>query len=126
MQARKIITSLMLCIAIMLPHYASAGRYCPVTDDGKIRIDQCKYNTNEECKRASKSKRDCIIDLPDPSDKAPYCLIYGWREVCDKYFDEESCRNAAKEYIGQCIPNERYKGAVGEDKSSEESKPATK
>lgn len=109
MQARMIITSLMLCAAIVFPSHASAGRYCPVTDDGKIRIDECKYASNEECMRANKSKRDCAADLLEPSDKAPYCLVMGWMEICDKYFDMESCSKAADEKVGQCIPNARYK-----------------
>lgn len=111
MQARNILTSLMLCIAIGLPQYAFAGRYCPVTDSGAIRIDECKYSSNEECKQASKSKRDCVADLPEPSDKAPYCLVLGWLEICDKYYDEESCNHAAEKKAGQCMPNPRYKGA---------------
>lgn len=110
MQARKFFTALMLCAAIGLPQYASAGRYCPVTDDGKIRIDECKYSSNEECKKANKSKKDCVADLPDPSDKAPYCLVLGWMEVCDKYDDYESCEQEAQKKAGQCIPNSRYKG----------------
>ncbi len=111
MQARKILTSLMLCVAIGLPQYASAGRYCPVTESGAIRIDQCIYPTNEECKKANRSKKDCVNDLPEPSDKAPYCLVLGWLEVCDKYFDMESCEKDAEKKAGQCIPNSRYKGA---------------
>lgn len=110
MQARKILTSLMLCIAIGLPQYAFAGRFCPVTDSGAIRVDSCIYSSNEECKRATKSTRDCMADLPDPSDKAPYCLVLGWLEVCDKYFDMESCEKDAEKKAGQCITNSRYKG----------------
>lgn len=111
MQAKKILSSLMLCIAIGLPQYASAGRYCPVTESGAIRIDECKYSSNEECKKASKSQKDCVADLVDPSDKAPYCLVLGWLEICDKYFDMESCEKDAAKKAGQCIPNSHYKGA---------------
>ena len=112
MQARRIFTSLLLCVAIGLPQYASAGRYCPVTDDGKIRIDQCIYSTNEACKQASENKKDCVADQFDSSDKAPYCLVLGWLEICDKYFDYEPCEQAAQKQAGNCTPNPRYKGAV--------------
>ena len=110
MQTRKIFTSILMCAAIGLPQYALAGRYCPVTDDGKIRIDECKYSSNEECKQATKSNKDCEADMPDPSDKAPYCLVLGWLEICDKYHDSESCNRAAEKQAGQCTPNPRYKG----------------
>lgn len=110
MQAIKFLAALMLCASIGFPQYASAARYCPVTDDGKIRIDQCKYSSNEECKRATKSKKDCVADLPEPSDKAPYCLVVGWLEICDKYFDMESCTKEAEKKAGQCIPSPYYKG----------------
>lgn len=112
MQARKTFTALMLCASIALPQYASAARYCPVTDSGAIRIDECKYASNEECKQASGSKKDCVADIPEPSDKAPYCLVLGWLEICDKYFDYESCDKEAEKKAGQCIPNPHYKGAA--------------
>jgi len=109
MQARKIFTALMLCVAIGLPQYASAGRYCPVTESGAIRIDECKYSSNEECKQASESKKDCVADQPDPSTKAPYCLIMGAFEVCDKYQSYESCEVEAKRRLGNCVINPYYK-----------------
>ena len=111
MQAGRFFTALMLCASIALPQYASAGSYCPVTDDGKIRVDLCIYSSNEECMRASKSERDCAADMPDPSDKAPYCLVLGWLEICDKYQDYDSCNQAAEKQAGQCIPNPRYKSS---------------
>lgn len=112
MQARKILPALMLCFSIALPQYASAGaRYCPVTDSGAVRIDECRYSSNEECKRVSKSKKDCAVDIQEPSDKAPYCLVLGWLEICDKYFDIESCDKDAEKRAGQCIVNARYKGS---------------
>lgn len=110
MQSRNIFISLLVCAAILLPQYASAARYCPVTDSGLIRVDECKYGSNDECKRATGSKKDCVADLPEPSDKAPYCLVLGWLEVCDQYQDYESCDQAAQKKAGQCIPNPRYKG----------------
>ncbi len=109
MQARNILSALMLCVAFTLPQYASAGRYCPVTDSGAIRIDECIYSSNEECRQASESKKDCVADMTDPSDKAPYCLVLGWMEICDKYFDIESCGKDAEKRAGQCIVNSRYK-----------------
>lgn len=108
MQVTKIFISLLLCAAIALPQYASAASFCPVTADGKIRIDQCTYNTNEACKKASKSKRDCVADQPPTSTKAPYCLIMGAFEVCDKYQDLESCAEEAKKQLGICIVNPAY------------------
>ena len=109
MRAGNFITCLMLCAAIGFPQYASAGRFCPVTDSGAIRIDECKYSTNEECKRATKTKGDCAVDQPPPSTKAPYCLIMGAFEVCDKYQDYESCEEEAKRRLGTCVTNTYYK-----------------
>lgn len=110
MQARRIITALMLCAAIGFPQYAAAGRYCPVTDSGKIRIDECIYSSNEACKQASQNNKDCVADTLNSSDKAPFCLVLGWMEICDKYYDIESCNKAADKQAGQCIPNSNYKG----------------
>lgn len=108
MRARSFFASLMLCVAIGLPQYASAGRFCPVTDSGAIRIDECKYSTNDECKRASGTKGDCVADQPIQSTKAPFCLIMGAFEVCDKYQDYESCEKEAQIKLGNCIPNSHY------------------
>lgn len=108
MQAKKIFTSLLLCAAIGLPHYASAGMFCPVTEDGKIRIDECKYSSNDECKRVTGTKGDCMVDQPPSSTKAPYCLIMGAFEVCDKYQDYESCEKEANKRLGNCILNPYY------------------
>lgn len=110
MQARNIFTALMLCASIALPQYAFAARYCPVTESGAIRIDECKYSSNEACKQATKSKKDCVADMLDSSDKAPYCLVLGWMEICDKYFEYEPCEQEAQKKAGHCIPNSRYKG----------------
>lgn len=110
MQARNILTALMLCASIALPQYAYAARYCPVTESGAIRIDECKYSTNEACKQATKSQKDCVADMLDSSDKAPYCLVLGWMEICDKYFEYEPCEQEAQKKAGHCIPNSRYKG----------------
>jgi hypothetical protein len=108
MQARNLFTALILCVAIGLPQYASAGRFCPVTDSGAIRIDECKYSTNEECKRVTGTKGDCAMDQPPASTKAPFCLIMGAFEVCDKYQDYESCEVEAKRRLGNCVINPYY------------------
>lgn len=109
MRLLNIVTSLLLCAAIGLPQYALAASFCPVTDDGKIRIDQCKFSSIEECKRVSGTKVNCVADQITPSDKAPYCLVMGMFEVCDKYFDIESCQQDAEKKVGGCIPNPYYK-----------------
>ena len=111
MQANKIFTGLLFCVAIGFSHYASAGRFCPVTDSGAIRIDECKYSTNEECKQASENKKDCVADQPPSSTKAPYCLIMGAFEVCDKYQDYESCEVEANRRLGNCIINPYYESS---------------
>lgn len=109
MRTKKFLTSLLLCVVIVLPQYAPAATFCPITSDGKIRIDECKYSSNEACKRASESQRDCVADQLTPSTKAPYCLVLGWSEVCDKYYDYESCEQAANKQVGNCILNPYYK-----------------
>ena len=109
MQTKKIITNLLLCVAIGLPQYTSAALYCPVTDDGKIRIDECKYSSNDACKQATGTQGDCVADQLPPSDKAPYCLVTLRYEECDKYFDYESCNQAALKESANCAPNPNYK-----------------
>ncbi len=111
MRFNTVLAQLALCAAVGLPHYAPAATFCPVTDDGKIRIDRCMYSSNEECKRKSGTVGDCVADQLAPSDKAPFCLVMGQFEVCDKYFDAESCDDAAKKQVGACIPNPYYKKA---------------
>lgn len=110
MLTKKFFTRLLLCAAIVLPQYAFPATFCPVTSDGKIRIDECKYSSNEACKRASESQRDCVADQLEPSTKAPYCLVLGWYEICDKYYDYESCELAANKQAGNCIVSPYYKG----------------
>lgn len=109
MQTNKLLTKLLLCVAIGLPQYASAALYCPVTPDGKIRIDDCSYMSNEECKSATGTQGDCVADQLPPSDKAPYCVVTLRYEVCDTYFDYESCNEAAQKELGNCALNPRYK-----------------
>jgi len=108
MRVGSFFTCLMLCAAIWFPQYASAARFCPVTDSGAIRIDECKYSTNEECKRVTHTKGDCVADQPPPSTKGKYCLIMGAFEVCDKYQDYESCEQEAKRRLGNCVLNPYY------------------
>lgn len=105
----KNLACLLLCAAIGHPQYAFAAAFCPVTSDGKIRIDECRYSSNEACKQANESKRDCVADQPPPSTNAPYCLIMGAFEVCDKYYDYESCEQEAQKRIGSCMVNPYYK-----------------
>lgn len=109
MRFLSIFSSLTLCAAAVFTQNALAASFCPVTDDGKIRIDQCKYGSIEECKRISGTKVDCVADQITPSDKAPFCLVMGMFEVCDKYFDLESCQQDAEKKVGACIPNPYYK-----------------
>jgi len=109
MRVTKIFATLMLCATIGLPQYALAASFCPVTSDGKIRIDDCKYASNEECKRVTGTVGNCVADQLTPSDKAPYCMVMGMFEVCDKYFDIESCEQDAQKKVGACIPNPYYK-----------------
>ncbi|MDD5300291.1 MAG: hypothetical protein PHD65_07330 [Gallionella sp.] len=109
MRTKIFLTGLLLCAAIGLPQQVFAATYCPVTVDGKIRIDECKYGSNEECKQASESKKDCVADQLTPSAKAPYCVIVGQLEVCDKYYDYESCQQAAKKQSGICIESPYFK-----------------
>ena len=109
MRAKSFLTGLLLCATIGLPQYVFAATYCPVTIDGKIRIDECKYGSNEECKQASESKKDCVADQLAPSTKAPYCLIVGQLEFCDKYYSYEPCQQAAKQQSGTCIESPYYK-----------------
>lgn len=115
MQVRNMIIRLMLCVACGLPYPVFADSYCPVTDDGKIWIDQCIYSSNAECKKASGTKGDCVPDQLSSSNKAPYCLILGSimgsSEICDKYQDYESCEQDAKKQAGNCIKNINYQGA---------------
>ena len=106
MQLHKLLIALLLCAG--LGSYASAAMYCPLTTDGKIRIDECKYSTNEACKEASESKRDCVADQPPSSGKGKYCLIMGAFEVCDKYQDYETCEVEAKRRLGSCVLNPYY------------------
>jgi hypothetical protein len=110
MQTKKILTSLMLYVAIMLPQYTLAASFCTTTAGGKIRVDDCKYGSYDECKRAAGSREDCIVnheaDLPE-SKVAPYCMVT-WSTEC-KYLDYETCTQAAQKQKGFCYLNPDYK-----------------
>lgn len=109
MQIKKILTSLLLCAAIGFTQHALAATFCPVTPEGKIRIDECQYASNDDCKRATGSQMDCVADQLEPSNKAPYCLVMGLWEICDKYYDMESCTQAAQKQAGSCVLSPYYK-----------------
>lgn len=110
MQARKNFTRLILCVTLVMSQQLYADSYCPVTDDGKIWIDQCIYSSNEECRQATGTKGNCVRDQVSSTGTAPYCMIMGAFEVCDKYQDYESCVQDAKKQAGQCIKNSNYQG----------------
>jgi len=110
MQAKRILTRLLLCIAIGLPQYAFAAAFCATTPEGKIRMDECKYASYDECKRAAGSQTDCVPDpteAPSTPEAAPYCIVT-WGVEC-KYYDYETCNKTAEKKIGFCYLNPDYK-----------------
>lgn len=110
MQTDKIITSLLLCIAITLPQYTQAVSFCTKTPEGMIRVDDCNYDSYEKCKLAN-GQGDCVASdeevLPE-SKVAPYCIVT-WNTSC-KYFDYKACTQTAEELRGYCYANPDYKG----------------
>ena len=112
MQVRRIFTRLILSVIAMLPYHAFADSYCPVTDDGKIRIDECTYSSNDECKLLTGTRGNCAADQLSSPKTAPYCLIAGTMENCESYFNFEACDKDAKSQSGTCIINSNYQ-AVG-------------
>lgn len=104
MQARKILTGLMLCIAVAFPQYALAALYCSALPDGTIRVDDCIYSSYAECKRAIGNSGDCIVDVPPAAEEAPYCVVT-WGTEC-KWHDYESCHEYAVKNIGFCYLRE--------------------
>lgn len=110
MQTDKILTGLLLCVAIGLPQYTLAASFCATSPEGKIRVDDCKYGSYDECKRATGSKGDCIANDEEklPASKvAPYCIVT-WSTEC-KYYDYETCTQTAQKQIGFCYLNPDYK-----------------
>lgn len=109
-QTAKILTSILLCSVIVLPKYTSAASFCAVTPDGKIRVDDCKYGSYDECKHAIGSSGDCVSNQEEeiaPAKVAPYCIVT-WSTEC-KYYDYETCNQAAKIQMGFCYLNPDYK-----------------
>ena len=107
MRVYKIPSSLLLCVAIMLPQYALADTFCPVSADGVIHTDDCKYTSYDKCKQAAGSQGKCIVDQKDPSKEGPYCVVT-WVINCE-YYDYESCSQAAEKNMGFCYQNPEYK-----------------
>jgi hypothetical protein len=106
MQTIKILASLLLCISVALPQYTQAASFCSKTPEGLIRVDDCNYSSNEECKRATGN--DCVAsDEEVPSKVAPYCMVT-WSTSCT-YFNYEACTKAALKLRGYCYANPDYK-----------------
>ena len=109
MQTNKVLTSLLLCVAIWLPQVALAASFCATSPEGKIRVDDCKYDSYDACKRAVGSAGDCVTNQAEKlatSKVAPYCMVT-WFTEC-KYYDYEACSQAAKKQIGFCYLNPDY------------------
>ncbi|MGC2049027.1 MAG: hypothetical protein WA635_10505 [Gallionella sp.] len=111
MQTNKILASLLLYVAIALPQYTLAASFCATTPEGKIRVDDCNYNTYDECKRANGNQGDCVADDQDDklaaSKVAPYCIVT-WSTEC-KYSDYETCAQIAESKKGFCYQNPDFK-----------------
>ena len=113
MRTNKILTSLLLCVAFSQTQYTLAASFCATTPDGKIRVDECKYGSYDECKRAIGSSGDCVSNQEEqlaPAKVAPYCVVM-WSTEC-KYYDYETCNQAAKTQMGFCYLNPDYKNPV--------------
>ncbi len=110
MIAKKNLAGLLLCAVIGLPQYAFAAAFCATTPEGKVRMDECRYASYDECKRAAGSQVDCVIDpaeAPPASGVAPYCIVT-WGTEC-KYYDYETCNKTAEKKVGFCYLNPDYK-----------------
>jgi hypothetical protein len=109
-QTDKILTGLLFCVAIGLPQYTSAASFCSASPEGKIRVDDCNYGSYDECRRTTGNQGDCVANTQEeklPASKvAPYCLVM-WSTEC-KYFDYETCNQAAKKQMGFCYVNPDY------------------
>lgn len=109
MQTNRILAGLMLCVAIWHPQYVLAASFCTTSPEGKIREDDCKYGSYDECKRAIGSLGDCVSNQEEklaPAKVAPYCIVT-WSTEC-KYYDYETCDQAAKKQMGFCYLNPDY------------------
>jgi len=110
MQINRNLTGLLLCVAIWHPQYTLAASFCATTPDGMIRVDDCNYGSYNECKRAIGSSGDCVSNKEEElsaSKVAPYCMVT-WGTEC-KYFDYETCAQAAQDLKGFCYLNPDYK-----------------
>ena len=110
MQTGKFLTGLVLCAFITLPQYTPAASFCATSPEGNIRVDDCKYNSYDECKRAVGTRGDCVAnheENPPASTVAPYCVVT-WGTEC-KYYDYETCARTAKQQVGFCYKNPEYK-----------------
>ena len=109
MQTNKILTGLMLCVAIWHPQDVLAASFCTTSPEGKIHVDDCKYDSYDECKRVIGSLGDCVTNQGEklaPAKVAPYCVVV-WATEC-KYYDYETCNLAAKTQMGFCYLNPDY------------------
>ncbi len=109
MRTHKILAGLWLCVAIWQPQCALAASYCATSQDGKILMNECGYESYEACKRVVGNSGDCIInqgEQPAPAKVAPYCVVT-WATEC-KYYDYETCNQAAKTQMGFCYLNPDY------------------
>jgi len=108
-RAKKNLVGLLLCVAVALPQYAFAALFCATTPEGKVRLDECKYASYDECKRVEKT--DCVADASEalPASAAPYCIVT-WGTEC-KYYDYETCHKTAEKNKGFCYLNPDYKAS---------------
>ena len=105
---KKNLAALLLCVAIAFPQYAFAALFCATTPEGTVRLDECKYASYDECKRAAGT--DCVADtaeVPPAVEMGPYCIVT-WGVECT-YHDYETCRKTAEKKVGFCYPNPDYK-----------------
>ena len=107
MRVYKILTGLLLFVAIMLPQYALADTFCTASGDGRIHADDCGYTSYDKCKQAAGSQGKCVVDQKDPTTEGPYCVVT--RLIDCKYYYYESCNQAAEKYMGFCYLNSEYK-----------------
>lgn len=111
MQTDEIFAGLLLNAAIAFPQYTPAASFCTTTPEGKIRVDDCNYSSYDECRRATGNRSDCVANFQEeilPASRvAPYCIVT-WSTEC-KYYDYETCVQAAKSQVGFCYVNPEYK-----------------
>ena len=109
MRTNKILTNLLLCVAIWQPQYVLAASFCATSPEGKILLNECKYDSYDACKLVAGSSGDCVTNQGEqlaPAKVAPYCVVV-WATDC-KYYDYETCNKAAKTQMGFCYSNPDY------------------